>query len=493
MFFLKFYKKYLFGMMLFVCQNSFADIANLPVPIAERIATANLDPNAVSIVIRPIGEPSLVSFNANTPRMPASTQKVIPTFIALETLGKDFIWQTKLYQQGFVWKDTLYGNIIIKASGDPKLGAERLADLLKMVKNLGINHVDGDVVIDNRLFHNVQFDNQAFDNKGLRPYNASPNGLLLNFGTINIQLKKQQNADKQTVFAVQSSPNLSQFSPQNFVNTDKKPCPSNQKDLPIDLSVDTLTFHENLSDKCQDGEYWLSYPNADEYIYRFVSAEWQKIMPDFTGKIIFPEHITPPKKWQFWRYKFAPKLLGYINSAPLDEQIRDINHYSNNVMTEQVALSLPIYADKQAVSDYPKTFDFIKNWWQKNLKTSTPPTISRASGLCRDCLILPNSMADFLGFAFVHKDFDTFKQSLSLAGETGTMKDLRYRQKSNSAIGKAWIKTGTLENVTSMAGYVQGDSGRWYVVVGMINSPKVMYDPKAKAILDEMLDWTAKQ
>ncbi len=102
-------------------------------------------------------------------------------------------------------------------------------------------------------------------------------------------------------------------------------------------------------------------------------------------------------------------------------------------------------------------------------------------------------MADFLGFAFVHKDFDTFKQSLSLAGETGTMKDLRYRQKSNSAIGKAWIKTGTLENVTSMAGYVQGDSGRWYVVVGMINSPKVMYDPKAKAILDEMLDWTAKQ
>ena len=44
-----------------------------------------------------------------------------------------------------------------------------------------------------------------------------------------------------------------------------------------------------------------------------------------------------------------------------------------------------------------------------------------------------------------------------------------------------------------MAGYIQGQSGRWYAVVGMINAPGVVHNPKAKAVLDEMLAWTAVQ
>lgn len=475
----------------FLSDNS----SSLPSVIQQSLNQANISPDSLSLVIRPVGQQqNLVSYHADTPRVPASTQKVIPTFIALDTLGKDFTWQTKIYQQGLLWRGTLYGNIIIKGAGDPKLSYEKFNQLLSMVKVMGIEQVDGHVIIDNRLFSDVQFDPNAFDGQGLRPYNASANGLLINFGTITIKTEKQLNAENQPpIFAITSTPTLANLDIPKQVATENKPCPAKTKDWAVSWQPQALVFDEPLSVNCQDGEYWLTYPNADDYIYRLVSAEWQKMMPNFQGKIVFPEQVTLPKKWHFWRTKSQPKLLGFVNSDPLNEQIYDINHYSNNVMTEQVALSLPIYADKQAVSNYPITFDFMKRWWQQHLPSSTPPMMTRASGLCRDCLIMPDSLADFLSFAYQHKDFETFKKSLSVAGETGTMQGLKYRQRNNVAIGRAWIKTGTLDDVTSMAGYVQGVSGQWYVVVGIINSDKVNHNPQAKAVLDTMLGWTAEQ
>lgn len=471
---------------------------SLPDVIQQSLNQANISPDSVSMVIRPVGQKeNLVNYHADKPRVPASTQKVIPTFIALDRLGKDFVWQTKIYQQGVVWRGTLYGNIIIKGAGDPKLSHEKFNQLLQLVKVMGIEQVDGDVVVDNRLFDKVQFDPFAFDGQGLRPYNASANGLLVNFGTITLNLKKQvtsnDNQLSQTIFNLTALPNLANLNIPKQIATENKACVNQAKKWAMTLTTDNLTFDEPLSANCQDMEVWLTYPNADEYIHRLVTAEWQKMMPNFQGKIIFPEQITPPKNWHFWRKGKYLKLLGYVNSAPLDEQIYDINHYSNNVMTEQLALSLPIYVDNQVVSNYSITFDFIQRWWQQHLPSSTPPLMTRASGLCRDCLIIPNSLADFLNFAYHHQDFVTFQKSLSVAGESGTMQGLKYRQRDNPAIGRAWIKTGTLDDVTSMAGYVQGQSGQWYVVVGMINSPKVSHNAQAKAVLDTMLGWTAEQ
>ena len=62
----------------------------------------------------------------------------------------------------------------------------------------------------------------------------------------------------------------------------------------------------------------------------------------------------------------------------------------------------------------------------------------------------------------------------------------------SAAIGRAWIKTGTLNNVTSMAGYVKGLSGQDYVVVGLINSEQAHNAYTARPVLDAMLDWTAQ-
>lgn len=194
-------------------------------------------------------------------------------------------------------------------------------------------------------------------------------------------------------------------------------------------------------------------------------------------------------------------------------------------MTEQVALSIGAYktdvnkndthqesvnkqgtdTDKtinnQAISlyqfgqptatDYPQALQSINQWWQTNL-TSPPPHLTNGSGLCRDCSISAANLSELLTYAYNQPSFDTYVSSLGIAGVSGTISAHSDRLPKSQAIGRAWIKTGTLNNVTSMAGYVKGLSGQDYVVVGLINTDHALNAYTARTVLDSMLDWTAQ-
>src|SRR6185369_12057382 len=86
--------------------------------------------------------------------------------------------------EGAVRDGTLHGNLYIKGQGDPKLVAERMWLLLRRVQGLGIRHVAGDIVLDRSAFETVAQDPGAFDGEPLRPYNAAPDALLLNFKSL---------------------------------------------------------------------------------------------------------------------------------------------------------------------------------------------------------------------------------------------------------------------------------------------------------------------
>ena len=78
-------------------------------------------------------------------------------------------------------------------------------------------------------------------------------------------------------------------------------------------------------------------------------------------------------------------------------------------------------------------------------------------------------------------------QSLSVAGVSGTA--ARMARGSNSlARGNAWLKTGTLRDVTGIAGYVNAVGGQRYVVVGFVNHEQAS---AARPALDALVEWTA--
>ncbi len=483
----------------------------LPNTMFTNIQLANLSPKNISMIVQPLSQEAtkpLINHLANTARIPASTQKLIPTWIALDTLGKDFLWFTRVYQQGMVINGTLYGNLLIKGSGDPKLNNEKLNLLLSVLIHKGIRHIQGDIIIDNDIFQQVNFNPFAFDGQGLRAYNAPPNGMLINFGTIQVDylpsgktslIKVANQIEpvehfipdlKASKVAIKVSPTLADYDATTTLPTSSEPC-GKASPVKTKLTSQSLQLTGEVSVHCGRYSQWLTFPDSDTLVKKAIKGTWQQFDPKFNGNVYLAKENTG--NLSFWQKISHPLPMFSLPSYPLANQIWDINQFSNNVMTEQVTLSLPIYANHAKVSDYPTAFSFIQQWWKQNLPNTTPPIMTRGSGLCRDCFVEPASLLALLNYAYHTDNFEVFRQSMAIAGQSGTMKSLKKRNPLSPAIGRAWIKTGTLDEVTSMAGYVQSQSGKWYAVVGMINAPRVSSNVYAKAILDDMLAWTALQ
>ncbi len=460
----------------------------------------------------------LINHQPDIARTPASTMKLVPSFIALDTLGADFVWHTRVYHTGIIIGDQLLGDLVIQGSGDPKMTHERLQQLLYKVQTSGIRHINGDIIIDSTVFKNVTKDPAAFDNSPLRPYNASPDGFLVNFSSIGIQSYPLNNTQAQLTY----TPQLANYQLPNMINIRAAACGQARYSLAPQWQPTQLTLNANLPDSCGEHAFYVAYPDAKDFAARVIAAKWQALGNTLSGQVISQE--TP---YDVNKNTKSPRGLAAIAMSPLPivsypslnltQQIYDINHFSNNVMTEQVALSIATYNKssnnetlnktgdeisnnkqtslyqfgKPTTTSYPVALQTINQWWETHL-TTPPPHLTNGSGLCRDCTISAANLSELLTYAYNHPSFDAYVSSLGIAGVSGTISAHSERLPESQAIGRSWIKTGTLNNVTSMAGYVKGLSGQDYVVVGLINSEQALNPYTARPVLDAMLDWTAQ-
>ena len=474
----------------------------------------------------PLHPQPIISHNPDTARTPASTMKLIPSFVALDTLGADFIWHTRVYHSGIIIGERLYGDLVIQGSGDPKMSYKRLQQLLSQVQKAGIRHIDGDIIIDSTIFNNVSKDPAAFDHSPLRPYNASPDGFLVNFNTIGIKSKPASNGQAQLSYA----PQLANYELPSFINTRGAACARANYSLAPQWQANKLNFNAPLPERCGEHIFYIGYPDAKDFATRVVAADWQALGNTLSGKVSAQE--TPYRSYQssvtnhkrpargLAALPLSPLPIVSYSSLTLSQQIYDINHFSNNVMTEQVALSIGAYSKAPSIAanvapsvasnaitptavslyqfgspkstDYPQALQTINQWWQTNL-TTAPPYLTNGSGLCRECTLSAANLEELLTYAYAHPDFDTYVDSLGIAGVSGTIMYHSRRMPDSGAIGRAWIKTGTLNNVTAMAGYVKGQSGQDYTVVGLINTKRTLNPYTSRPVLDAMLDWSAKQ
>nr|WP_299039978.1 D-alanyl-D-alanine carboxypeptidase [uncultured Psychrobacter sp.] len=473
----------------------------------------------------------LISHNIDTPRTPASTMKLIPSFVALDTLGADFVWFTRVYYTGLILGDRLQGNLIIQGSGDPKMTHARLEQLLYQVQKTGIRHIDGDIIVDSSIFNNVSKDPAAFDNAPLRPYNASPDGFLVNFNSLAITTYPMANGQAKLTY----TPQLANYQLPSHIGTRSARCSQARNSLALRWQQDKLALNAKLPESCGEHVFYVNHPDAKDFAARVIASKWQALGNTLNGEVLSQEkpyaayHSTNGLS----SLPLSPLPLVSYPSYNLTRQIYDINHFSNNVMTEQVALSIGSYynakrpdiidtnnsaANSSAVkgqtitdvnntkpnatslyqfgqattTDYPQALARIDDWWQTNL-TTTPPYLTNGSGLCRDCTLTAANLNELLSFAYRHPSFDAYVNSLGVAGVSGTIMHHSERLPESKAIGRAWIKTGTLSNVTAMAGYVKGQSGQDYAVVGIINTDSALNPYLARPVLDAMLDWTAEK
>ena len=157
----------------------------LPQNIANVMQHRNLPAETLSIYVESLdtGEPVL-AWNEAEPRNPASVMKILTTLVALDILGPTYRWETNLYVLGDVDQGELKGDLLMQGSGDPFLVTDRFWQMLRLLRQAGIQKIDGELLLDDSYFSIPFHDAAAFDREPLRAYNLGPNALLSNLKVV---------------------------------------------------------------------------------------------------------------------------------------------------------------------------------------------------------------------------------------------------------------------------------------------------------------------
>jgi D-alanyl-D-alanine carboxypeptidase/D-alanyl-D-alanine-endopeptidase (penicillin-binding protein 4) len=340
------------------------------------------------------------------------------------------------------------------------------------LRKIGVKRVTGNLVIDNSHFSIVKHDTGEFDGKRYAAYNAQSDALLYNEGVSDFIVSGND------IFSPNPARNVHIANNVQFKNVSCSGRYSHPK-TGIHNGADevTILFEGVMSSRCGEQRYSFVVTDPANMLHSTVSKIWTE---DMAGVIEGRDFVVAPTPANV-------KLLARIESEPVSDILPMINKKSNNVMAQQLFLS--IGAKQGGNGDTTEqAYQGIQQWFQSRGLNFPELVMENGSGLSRNGQVSARHIAELLVDAYNHPDHDAFINSLPILGVDGTLKN---RLKGTHLAGHGHLKTGTLNNAKALAGYVTGDDGETYVVAILHNDPQVKY--KARPIHDQIISWVASQ
>jgi D-alanyl-D-alanine carboxypeptidase/D-alanyl-D-alanine-endopeptidase (penicillin-binding protein 4) len=447
--------------------------SQLPPEVEAALSRARLPREALSVLVAdaqagPRQAPRL-AHRTQVPMNPASVMKLVTTYAALDQLGPAYTWNTPVYVQGTVQDGSLRGNVYIQGQGDPKLVMERLWLLLRRLQAQGIQVIVGDIVLDRTAFDVPEQDPGSFDNEPLRPYNAAPDALLVNYKSQVMTFVPDAAAG---LARIQYDPPMAGVQRQASVAlaAPGADCGDWRGALRAELSDPArIAFQGVFPASCGERVWPIAPADPRGFAARAVEGMWREVGGKLTGSVRdgkVPAGLKP----------------AFVATSPaLAEVVRDVNKYSNNVMAQQVFLTLAL-GNKGAAASFDGAREALRRWWQLRFGDADQPVADNGAGLSRDARITAQGLARMLQSAWASPVMPELVSSLPIAGVDGTLRRSQAR-------GAAHLKSGSLRDVMAVAGYVHGASGRRYVLVAMVNHANA---GAARPVLDALTDWAAR-
>ena len=436
-----------------------------PASVAVALAQAGVPESNVGIYVHDLtNNLPVVKVGIDRSLNPASVIKLVTTFAALEILGPAYTWKTEAYLDGTLTGDRLDGNLVLKGYGDPKLTLENFWLFLRDLRNRGVREITGDLVLDRSFFAIDNHDPAQFDNEPTRPYNVGADALLLNFKSFRLRFVPDE--EKHAV-AVYSEPILPQITIVNNLYLAPGFC-NVWPDKPAH-DGNTLTFFGTFPSSCGEKSRSFSLLTPNDYMAAVFGQMWLQAGGAWSGRV--REAAVPANA----------RLLSSWESAALAESIRDINKFSNNVMARNVFLTLGAQDGRPATLE--KSDRAVSEWLAGRGMSFPEMRIENGAGLSRTTRISARELGELLVAAWNSPLMPEYIASLPLVAVDGTM---RRRLGNSPVAGQAHMKTGYLDGVRAISGYVMDTPGRMMAVVFLINHPDAR---NAQAAQDALLEW----
>jgi D-alanyl-D-alanine carboxypeptidase/D-alanyl-D-alanine-endopeptidase (penicillin-binding protein 4) len=447
---------------LFELRHNNIDSTNIPIvlsPIQELQNDLNvilqnneLNNANVGVVVQSVKTGDyFYKYNEAKNFVPASTLKLITTGAALNSLGNDFKYLTKIYLDGDVIENGEFkGNIIIKGFGDPTLSDNFKTDIysifdfwIEQLDSLGIISIKGNIIADDNYFDNISYAaGWAWDDM-IYPYSAQISALSYYDNRVDIIIEQGDTIGASTKYKI--IPENSYIRVINNVNTLSKGS-SSEIEAYRDPVTNVIELYGNLGFDSIKTNRVVKSVAIDQPSLFFLNVFKERLLKK---NIKFRGALLDIDDWnQDIKYYELNSLKDY-ESPNLSEIIKVINKRSHNLGAEILVKTLG--KEVYGLGTTAKGLEVINNYMNKIGIQTDKCSIADGSGLSRLNMISPIGLNILLNDMNKNKYKDTFRKSLSTPNEDGTLK----RRFINTLAEKnIFAKTGSMNNVNSLAGYV---------------------------------------
>jgi len=451
--------------------------------LQQDILAAGLSPDDVSVLMLPLsGNTDELSLAADRPMQPASTMKLLTTSVALDLLGNNWRGETQLLvQKTDLDRQTLSAPLIVQGRSNTDLSYGELHFMLRQLYDQGVRHIPAGLQFARENFspNRPSPTAEPFDEAPRARYNHVPDPLMLQQNMHWLSLQSAAKGVK------------GWFSPG---------WPALQFDLSalklVDAACDSFSIHQQqivvqqlAPEKWQlkiVGEFpancqWqgqLELFDRDLNLQLAVQSYWRQLGGTMGNNVIFKQADQDSQ------------LLVQHLGRPLPEIVSRINKMSDNALARLVYANLadPVDPADSAPNTLQRSDQRVQRWFEQHKIPTAGLVIDNGSGLSRSAQISARQLAGILAASWSSRYSAEFVASLPLAGVDGT---LLQRLKNGPAWQRARLKTGTLRDVTALAGYVWDSHNQPWIFVGFVNAAQA--SAKGRPLLDKWVQQLAGQ
>lgn len=408
--------------------------------VSRTINSLNVNKSAMSVSIKDVDSGNTVyELNSKTPMVPASTLKLITSSAALDTLGNDYSFSTKLYK-------STNNDLYLKLGADPFLSYLDLEQLIEIAKSKNI-FSPKNIYLDSSIFDNVEWGEGWQWDDDLNPLMPKFSAYNLDGNLLKIEITPTNN---NTPASIVTKP----FYPITFMNFVTTDFAEKTNSVSIERNNSIAPNVINVSGVISKTEI-LRIPVNNQKMY-------------FSLRL---EEAIRNKKLDYFnpiRNQVLPKsnvyLVGEINHE-ISEAMSVILKQSNNLVAETL---FKLAGAKWANSSgsLKNSLEMLDAYFKKLGISSEDIKIVDGSGVSKNNIMTADFMTSFLVLKSKEDNFEQFKTYLPIPGE-GTLKNrmLYFKDTLNA-------KTGTLSDSSAIAGYIKSRKGRVYAFDIMINDAK---------------------
>lgn len=417
-----------------------------------------------SFIAQKIGsKTSLFDYNGQQLALPASTQKIVTALAALLQLGKDYRFITTLESNADISDGILRGNLTARFVGDPTLTRSQLRNMVETLKQSGIKQIDGDLIIDSSIFSSHDKAPGWVWNDMTQCFSAPPAAAIVDKNCFSVSLYSSEQPGELAFVRVPS------FYPVNIfseVKTLSKGSPE-AKYCELDVTsgeLNRFTLTGCLTQRSEPLPLAFAIQNGASYVGTILKNELHIADIELKGHLLRQSNPEQPEK-----------ILALNESVPLHDLLKIMLKKSDNMIADTLFRTLG-----HRYFNVPGTWrtgsDAIRQILKQKAGIDLGSTVMvDGSGLSRHNLITPATMMEILQFIAQHNDDLDFISMLPKSGYDGT---LSYRPGLHEAgvNGQVFAKTGSLQGVYNLAGFITAASGQQIAFVQFISSYSVLPD-----------------